>query len=61
MVVRLKIEAKKGKEVEVTLIAGAQMDFDRETPEALQVVKVGAKGKIGQTFADKKIKYPYPG
>ena len=61
VVVRLKIEAKKGKEVEVTLIAGAQMDFDRETPEALQVVKVGAKGKIGQTFADKKIKYPYPG
>ena len=55
---RLKVEEKPGGKAEVTLSAGTQADFDKEYGEQ-GPVKIGAKGKFGQTFVDKKFLVSY--
>ena len=55
---RLKVEEKPGGKAEVTLSAGTQADLDKEYGEQ-GPVKIGAKGKFGQTFVDKKFLVSY--
>ena len=58
LVFRLKVEEKPGGKAEVTLSAGTQADLDKEYGEQ-GPVKIGAKGKFGQTFVDKKFLISY--